>query len=88
LGSITVMPCGLDAYADELSALAARLPRKWLDGKQATLEAAEIRRRMLSLAEKMRRDGSVRANAKPLYSGGRAPVSGGREVMVVKTRRW
>ena len=76
-----------DAYADELAALAARLPRKWLDGREAMRETAEIRRRMLALAEKMRRDGSVRANAKPVFSGGRAPVSGGREVMVVKTRR-
>ena len=82
------MPPNLNAWADELAALADMIPRKgFRDTRQAEARLDEARRRMLSLAETIRRAATVTPNAKPTHVGTRDPVSGGRAVTVVRTGR-
>jgi hypothetical protein len=75
-------------YADELDALADQAGgHGFRDSRRYEVDLAELRRRLYDMADRMRRDASVTPNAKPIYVGSRPPISGSREVVVVRERK-
>jgi hypothetical protein len=67
----------LSKYADELDVIVRGLwPISPRDARQLD-----------DLAHRMRRDATIKPNAKPFATYGRPPISGGREVFVVRERR-
>lgn len=75
-------------YADELDAIADQAQgHGFRDSQRYQVDLSELRRRLRDIADRMRRDASVTPNAKPVMTGGRRPVSGGRDVVVVRERR-
>jgi hypothetical protein len=78
----------LAKYADEIIALAEQTKgHGFRDPQHFEIDLAELRRRLRDMADRMRRDASVTPNAKPIHVGSRPPISGGREVCVVRERR-
>lgn len=64
-------------YADEIVAIATSI---YAIDKIAA-------RKLDDIVYRMRRDATIKPNAKPTYAGGHPPISGGREVSVVRERR-
>jgi hypothetical protein len=77
----------LAKYADEIIALAEQTKgHGFRDPQHFEIDLAELRRRLYDMGHRMRREDSIKPNAKPTLTFGR-PTSGGREVVVVRERR-